>query len=108
MGRWRDLRFEYSKYSDGAKRMAVNTIIQSGAGELIKMAMVNIFNDEECNDYNTKIRMNIHDELVLTCDYKYAEKCRSRAKYLMENVVDLGIPLLVDAKLVDTWGDMKD
>ena len=106
-GRWRDLRAEYGRYVDGANRMAVNTIVQSGAGEIIKRAMVNIFNDKSCAHFAPKIRMNIHDELVITGKKQYAEEARVKIKGLMENAFKLSIPLKVDAKLVENWGEMK-
>ena len=90
------------KEREFAKRVAVNTPIQGTAADIIKLAMVSIDKNEK--DFNAKIIMQIHDELIFEVEKSNAEKFVSFAKDIMENITpELKVKLKVDAGMGKNW-----
>jgi len=54
-----------------------------------------------------KMFLQVHDELLFEVDEKMIEKITDEIKKIMENVVELKVPLLVDSKFGKNWGEMK-
>jgi len=94
-----------------AERAAVNFPIQSLAADVIKVAMVNIY--KELTTYNlqhtTDCRMllQVHDELVFEVAEDKVEYWAKKLKPLMENAIKLSVPVSVEAKVGDNWGEME-
>jgi DNA polymerase-1 len=91
---------------ENGKRMAINTIIQGSAADIIKIAMINIH--QELANMNSQLIMQVHDELVF--EYPAAEEKRlfHIVKTGMENAVKLEVPLKVVLKKGQTWGNMEE
>jgi DNA polymerase I len=89
-----------------AERAAVNFPIQSLAADVIKVAMINIF--KETRDKSSEIRMllQVHDELVFEVEDGKVEYWAKKIIPLMENAIKLSVPVRVEAKVGDNWGDM--
>lgn len=90
-----------------AEREAINTPIQGTASDIIKLAMINIF--EKMNKLNMKSKMllQVHDELIFEADVSELEELQKLVKSEMENVVDLSVPLKVDMGIGVNWYDLK-
>jgi DNA polymerase-1 len=88
----------------GAERMAVNTPLQGTAADMIKVAMIKI--NKELPDL--KMLIQVHDELVFEIKKEKIPKLALKIKNIMENVLKLKVPTIVDIKTGDNWGEMKE
>lgn len=90
-----------------AERMATNTPIQGTAADLIKLAMINI--DKEIKDYREEIKMllQIHDELIFEIKEDRVNYWLPKIKKLMEEVITLKVPIIVESAIGDNWGQLK-
>lgn len=89
-----------------AERAAINAPLQGSAADLIKIAMIQIDNHFNTNKIDAQILLQIHDELIIECDEKISEEIASKIKNIMENVVNLSVPLTVDTKTGNHWGEI--
>ena len=85
-----------------AERMAINTVIQGSAADLMKQAMIDLQNTLP-PDMNAKLLLQIHDELVFEVTKSDAEKLRRIVTETMMLNQPLNVPLVVDADLVTCW-----
>jgi DNA polymerase-1 len=90
-----------------AERTAVNTPLQGTAADLIKLAMVRIDAALESGGMQTKMLLQVHDELVFECPPEELESASALVKREMEGVCDLKVPLVVDVGVGDNWRDAK-
>jgi len=86
-----------------AERMAVNTPIQGTAAEIIKLSMIALHN--EFKGTETKMLLQIHDELVFETPEREAVRVAGKIKEVMEHIVQLRVPLVVEVKVCDNWAD---
>jgi DNA polymerase-1 len=92
---------------ENGKRMAINTVIQGSAADIIKVAMINIQQKISRNGMNSKLIMQVHDELVFEYPPQEEEKLFQMVKHEMEHALTLKVPLKVDLKKGKTWGTME-
>ncbi len=83
--------------------MAINTPIQGSAADIIKIAMIDIANELKLNSWQSKMILQVHDELVVECRREYAQEVAEMVRYEMEHVIPLSVPLTVDMFIADTW-----
>ncbi len=89
-----------------AERMAINAPIQGSAADIIKLAMI------ECNKYikdngiNAKCILQIHDELIFEVESSIAESFMQEMKKIMEGVITLSVPLIVNGEYGSNWGQL--
>jgi DNA polymerase-1 len=88
-----------------AERTAVNTPLQGTAADLIKLAMIRI--DEKLRGLQTRMLLQVHDELVFEAPPEEVDQVRAMAKTEMEGVRKYDVPLLVDVGVGDNWRDAK-
>lgn len=89
----------------GAERMAINTPLQGTAADMLKIAMIEIHN--KLCDSETRMVLTVHDELVFEIkDDLLPEKAKA-IKKVMEGVISLKVPIIVDAAYGDNWGELK-
>jgi len=86
-----------------AERMAVNTVVQGTAADIIKKAMLEI--DARIEGTEIKMLLQIHDELILECPEKTREHASELVKKAMESAAKLSVPLKVTVGWADNWGD---
>jgi DNA polymerase-1 len=86
-----------------AERNAVNAPIQGSAADIIKIAMINIYNKLEAGNYKTKMLLQVHDELVFDVYKPELESIKTLVKTEMENAYKLEVPLDVDLDIGDNW-----
>jgi len=91
----------------GAERMALNTPIQGTSADIIKKAMVEIFNEFNKLNLKSKIVVQVHDELVIDCYKEEQEQVMNILKTTMENVIKLDVPLNVDVEYGNNWYEAK-
>lgn len=89
------------------ERLAMNTPIQGTAADIIKIAMVNVYNSLIENKLRSKIILQVHDELILNVYKDEISKVKEIVKREMEQVLELKVPLLVDLNEGDTWYGAK-
>lgn len=89
----------------GGERMAVNHPIQGTAADLIKLAMVKI--DLKLKTQNSKLILQVHDELVFEVPKGEVEEVGGLVKREMEGAMKLCVPLKVDLKVGNNWGELK-
>ena len=85
----------------------MNMPLQGSASDIIKLAMVKIFREFIDEKLQSKIILQVHDELVVDCYPGELEKVKEILKKGMENVVDLSVKLLVNIESGKTWYDAK-
>ena len=91
----------------GAERIALNTPIQGTAADLIKLAMIRVY-DALCEQYpQAKLILQVHDELIVECPEEIAPAVAELVSAQMEQVATLSVPLLAEAKLGKTWYEAK-
>ena len=87
------------------ERALINMPIQGTAAELIKLAMINIQNKIISEDYNAKMILQIHDELIFEVPKNEIENFSKLVKFEMENAMKLSIPLKVEYNFGPSWYD---
>ena len=85
------------------ERVAINMPIQGTAADMIKLAMINIFNELNKNKYKTKLVLQVHDELLFDVYKPELKEVSAMIKNLMENSLPLDIPVLVDIGTGKNW-----
>lgn len=85
------------------ERIAVNTPIQGTAADIMKLAMIDLHNKIKQNKMNSKIILQVHDELVLEVPNEEVEQILQIIKQSMEGVVKLSVPLKVDINVSESW-----
>jgi DNA polymerase-1 len=90
-----------------AERTAVNTPLQGTAADLIKVAMIRIDAELRAANMESKMILQVHDELVFEAPPAEVEPLRAMVKRLMEGVRELNVPLVVEVGEGDNWRDAK-
>ena len=88
-------------------RAAMNTPIQGTAADIMKIAMINVFNKLQEEKLDAKPVLQIHDELIIECDEKIKEKVKEILQDCMENAAKLDVPLNVETSEATSWYDVK-
>ncbi len=101
-----EINSQISLVKKSAERMAINTPIQGSAADIIKMAMIKIYNTYYSNN-DLKILLQVHDELIFSVKADKLKLYAKEIKNIMENIYSLKVPLIVDIKTGDNWGDLK-
>lgn len=91
-----------------AERTAVNTVIQGTAAEIMKKAMIEIFNEIKEKKINARMLLQVHDELIFEVEESKAEELELLIKDKMENVAKLSVPLRVSVERGHSWGEMHE
>ena len=86
-----------------AERNAVNAPIQGSAADIIKIAMINIHKKLSEGNYNTKMLLQVHDELVFDVYNPEMDKLKAMVQSEMENAYTLSVPLDVELGVGENW-----
>lgn len=90
------------------ERVARNMPIQGSAADIIKIAMINVFNALKKQNLKSKLILQVHDELIIEAPIEEAETVKTLLKTEMENAVKMNVPLEVHIASGKTWFDAKD
>ena len=89
------------------ERESVNSVFQGSASDLIKLSMNEIHKVIKEEKLEAKMLLQIHDELIFEVDATQAEVLGKRFKEIMENIMELNIPLKASMNIGDNWGQLK-
>ena len=98
-----DLQSRNRTLRQAAERMAVNSVIQGTAADLIKKAMVEVDADLEAAGGSTRMILQVHDELVFEVPEREVAAAAERIRDRMQGVLALRVPLVVDVGVGRTW-----
>ena len=88
------------------KRIAMNTPIQGTAADIIKIAMIRVYNRLKRELPEAKLILQVHDELIVEAPEDKAQSAADILREEMQNAVKLAVPLTCDAKIGKTWFDV--
>lgn len=88
-------------------RAAMNTPIQGTAADIMKIAMIDVFNRLQEKGLKSKLVLQVHDELIIDTDVEEKEQVSEILRSSMENAVKLKIPLKVELSEANDWYDAK-
>lgn len=89
------------------ERAAMNMPLQGTASDLIKVAMIKVYNALKSQNLKSKLILQIHDELIVDCAEGEEEAVCKILKENMENAIELSVPLVVDVKVGKNWFEAK-
>ena len=110
MGRRRylpDIRHSNFNLRSFAERTAINTPIQGTAADIMKKAMIDVQFALEAAKCQSRILLQVHDELVLEVVESEKEQVAELVRSAMEDAVQLDIPLLADVNFGRNWAETK-
>ena len=103
-----DINSSNMQLKEFAKRQATNAPIQGSCADLIKIATVNIDKELEKKQLKTRLIMQIHDELVFDVASNELDKVKIIVKKYMEGAMRLAVPIKVNLKSGNNWGQMEE
>lgn len=89
------------------ERMALNTPIQGTAADILKKAMVEIYDEFNKRNLKSKMLIQVHDELVFNVLNEELDEVKEIVKNIMENTFELSVPLKVDIEIGNNWYEAK-
>lgn len=90
------------------ERTAMNTPIQGSAADIIKLAMIEIQQEIKRRGLNSRMILQVHDELIFDVPEVELEEMIDLVKSYMQEAVPLSVPLVVDVKVGPNWYDVKE
>jgi len=90
-----------------AERIAINTVIQGSAADIIKVAMIAVLERLKTDDFQARLLLQIHDELVFEVAAEEVERLTAMVREEMMSAVELSVPLKVDICVGDNWAQCK-
>lgn len=109
-GRYRELADINSKNFQRrsfAERTAMNTPIQGTAADIMKMAMIAVYDKMKAGNFKSRVLLQVHDELVAEVTADEKETVAKLLKETMESVVSLRVPLVADVNEGKNWAETK-
>ena len=89
------------------ERVALNTPIQGTAADIIKLAMIRVDSALKKQKLKARLILQVHDELIVECPTSEAQQVKSILEREMQQVAELRVPLLVEAKVGGSWYESK-
>ena len=89
------------------ERAAMNTPVQGTAADIMKIAMIKVFNELQRRNLKSKIVLQVHDEMMLEVPLDEKEEVKQLLKESMENAAELKVPLIAEVSEADNWYDCK-
>jgi DNA polymerase I len=90
-----------------AERTAINTPLQGTAADLIKLAMIRIDKRLAQEKLQSRMTLQVHDELVFDVPKDEIEPMRELVRHEMEHVIELSVPLVADVGVGQNWRDLE-
>ncbi|MBN1176576.1 MAG: DNA polymerase I [Dehalococcoidales bacterium] len=102
-----DINSANRQVRESAERMAINMPVQGTSADIIKVAMINLYREMEKRKLQSRMLLQVHDELVFEVPDDEMDTMRKLATEIMDSAVELTVPLKVDTKAGRNWGEMK-
>lgn len=99
----KDINSQNAVVRGAAERNAVNAPIQGSAADIIKIAMIRIFEKLQAGNFKSKMLLQVHDELVFDIFKPELDTLKSLIKTEMENAFTLAVPLEVEIGVGENW-----
>ena len=90
-----------------AERTAINSPIQGSAADILKVAMINLDKALTAGNYQARMLLQVHDEIVLEVPRYELEAVQQLVKDTMESAIQLSVPLIADENTGQTWYEAK-
>ena len=103
-----DLYSRIKSIREFAERVAVNSPLQGTAADMIKIAMIRLYNELKKSGLKSKLIVQVHDELVLEVPKNELEEITNLVKTCMELDQPLKVPLVVDIAYGPSWMEVKE
>ena len=100
-----DLKSDNRQVRESAERIAINSPIQGSAADLIKIAMIRLSRNLKKMKLNSKMILQVHDELVFECPVREKKEIESLVRKEMEEACTLSVPLVVDIGWGKNWNE---
>ena len=92
---------------EAAERMAINMPVQGTSADIIKVAMINLYREMVKRQLRSKMVLQVHDELIFEVPEAELELMRQLVPQIMSTALELSLPLKVDIKTGNNWGQME-
>jgi len=92
---------------EAAERMAINMPVQGTSADIIKIAMVRLYDEMKTHNFRSKMILQIHDELVFEVLPEETDTVKELVSRIMPNALDLRVPLKIDLKSGKNWAEME-
>ena len=89
------------------ERLAMNTPIQGSAADIIKIAMNKVYRELKEKHHDSKLVLQVHDELIIEADMKELDDIRELLVRNMQEAMEMKVKLLVDLNTAENWYDLK-
>ena len=89
------------------ERLAMNTPIQGSAADIIKVAMNKVYSELRDKHPESRLILQVHDELIIEADLKEIEEIKELLTRNMQEAMELKVKLLVDLNTADNWYELK-
>ena len=89
------------------ERMALNTPIQGSSADIMKMAMIEVYKRMKENNLESKLILQVHDEIIIDAKENELEKLQEIIKDAMENIVKISVPLKIEINTGSNWFEAK-
>ncbi|EEF84232.1 DNA polymerase I [Borreliella spielmanii] len=89
-----------------AERISINSIIQGSAADIMKIAMVKVFNEFKSKKMESKILLQVHDEMLIESPIKEENEVKKILKIMMETAYTLTPPLRANIETGKSWGEI--
>ncbi len=92
---------------EAAERMAINMPVQGTSADIIKVAMINLYQEMQKRQLKSKMLLQVHDELIFEVPRGEIEEMKQLVPEAMSAAVALTVPVKVDIKVGNNWGEME-
>ena len=101
----RKRRLNQSVDEKGIERMFTSSLIQGSSAIVLKLAMIKLF--DRYKNQDAKLILTVHDEVLLECEEGLEERVAQEVKQDMESAIKLRVPLEVEPKIGNNFGEVK-
>jgi DNA polymerase-1 len=92
---------------EAAERMAINMPVQGTSADIIKVAMIKLYDELRARKLKSKMLLQVHDELIFEVPDAEMDEMRVLVPRLMSIAIQLSVPVKVDTKVGRNWGEVK-
>jgi DNA polymerase I len=96
----------FVELSSQTKREAINFPVQGTAADIMKLAMLRVYERIQSGEIRADMLLQIHDELIFEADADHAERAAQLIRQTMESAFSLRVPLKVEAHIGANWGEI--
>lgn len=92
---------------EAAERMAINMPVQGTSADIIKVAMIKLYQEMEKRRLKSKMLLQVHDELIFEVPEEEMEEMLKLVPEIMSTAIEISVPLKAEVKTGKNWGEME-